>query len=61
MIETPILITIIISSTAVIGYISRLLFYSKCDIIDCSCCPPKIHVHRITNDENKTIEGMNSN
>ena len=55
MLETPIVITIIISSTALLGYFGRLLFASKCSALDMGC----IHIKRNTEQERTDISIQN--
>lgn len=51
VIETSVLITIIVTGGTLLGYISRLLFASKCTNCDIGC----IHVKRDTAHEKRDI------
>ena len=50
MIES-VIITIVICTTALLAYVCKLLFMSKCNSVD--CCG--LHVHRNTSEENKDV------
>lgn len=57
MIETGLVVIIsvsIISVCSLVGYIAKLLFYSKCN--SCSCLGVK--VHRNTAEERQTVESF---
>lgn len=54
MIETSITISIIVSATALIGYIGRLFFYSKCSHVQLGC----LSVDRETSQEERKIENI---
>ena len=47
MLETAVLIAIITGATAVIIYVSKLLYSSKCKLIKCGC----IEIQRKTSEE----------
>lgn len=51
VIETAVIITIVVTGGTLIGYISRLLFASKCTNCDIGC----IHVNRNTAQEKQDI------
>ena len=55
MIETSIIITIIVCGTALMGYVTRLLFYSKCSDVNLFC----FKCHRNTLEEVQTVSNMN--
>jgi hypothetical protein len=55
MIETSIIITMIVCSSALLGYVTRLFFYSKCSDVS-MCC---FKCHRNTNEESQTVSNMN--
>ena len=54
MLENSIIITFIICFTAILAYISKLCFSSKCSDLNCFC----LKIHRNTEQEEKTINDM---
>lgn len=55
MVETSIIIAIIGFGSALLGYITRLFFYSKCSDVS-FCC---FKCHRNTEQEQKNVSQMN--
>jgi hypothetical protein len=54
MLETAVIITIIVCTTTLVGYLFKLIFMSKCT--DCNCFG--IKVHRQTEQEAQTVSNM---
>lgn len=59
MISESLIISIILAGTALVSYIIRLSFLSKCDV--CNLCWGAISIHRNTKEELQTVSNRNIN
>lgn len=56
MIAEAVVITIIVCSVSLVGYLARLIFLSKCKKSE--CCGGVIHVERDTQREEKNVSNL---
>ena len=55
MLETAIIVSLVFCGSAMISYLCRLLFMSKCSNLDICC----LHIKRNTSEEQRNVSSLN--